>query len=121
MTAYVPETGQDGSKAAVAAGLFGQRDGAVSASWPVRVVTGLIPRNPASDLAEVLALVSASTAVLQMLRFRQAGHCSSPRLTRGNRDLPHGSSLAVTGDALIQGPRLVAGPSGSEWRTRRPS
>ena len=56
----------------------------------------------------------------KVLRFWQAGHCSSPRLTRSNRDLPHGSDLAVKGDALIHGPCLVAGLVGSEWRTRRP-
>ena len=56
----------------------------------------------------------------KVLRFWQAGHCSSPRLARSNRDLPHGSDLAVKGDALIHRPCLVAGLVGSEWRTRRP-
>jgi hypothetical protein len=56
----------------------------------------------------------------KVLRFWQAGHCSSPRLTRSNRDLSHGRDLAVKGDALIHRPCLVAGLVGSEWRTRRP-
>jgi hypothetical protein len=41
-------------------------------------------------------------------------------LARINSDFLSRNSLAVKGDALIHGPRLVARSVGSEWRTRRP-
>jgi hypothetical protein len=65
----------------------------------------------------------------KVLRFSQAGYCYPPRLDRTNRALPHGSSLAANrdphgfldkGDVMIHRPYLVAGPVGSDWRTRRP-
>ncbi len=74
----------------------------------------------------------------RLLRFWQAGLKYPPRLARDNRDLPHGGSLAVSrdpqwflavkrnppgpsgkGDVMIRRLSLVAGPAGSEWRTRR--
>jgi hypothetical protein len=113
--------GQDGSKAVLAKGLFNRPGDALSAVWPVRALTGRV-RTAGFDLVQVLALpLAASGSINKVLRFWQAGHCSSPRLTRGNRDLLHRSSLAVTGNVMILRPRLVAGPAGSEWRTRCPS
>ena len=47
-----------------------------------------------------------------------AGGAIPPRLTRTNRD-PAGAP-GSKGDALILRPSLVAGPAGSERRTRRP-
>ena len=106
MTSYVPQTGQDGSKAVLAAGLFNRPGDALRPLWPVRALTGRV-RIAGLDLVQVLALpLVASGSINKVLRFRQAGHCSSPRLARGNRDLPHGSSLAVTGDVMIQRPRV---------------
>jgi hypothetical protein len=120
MTSYVPVVGQDGSKAVLAAGLFNRPGDALRPVWPVRALTGRV-RTAGFDLVQVLALpLAASGSINKVLRFRQAGHCSSPRLTRSNRDLSHGRDLAVKGDALIHRPCLVAGLVGSEWRTRRP-
>jgi hypothetical protein len=56
----------------------------------------------------------------KVLRFRRKGHCSSPQLACISSGFLSGNSLVVKGDALIHGPRLVARPVGSEWRTRRP-
>jgi hypothetical protein len=55
-----------------------------------------------------------------VLRFWQMRRRNSPRLARTNSGFLSRNSLAAKGDALIHGPRLVAGPVGSEWRTRRP-
>jgi hypothetical protein len=54
--------------------------------------------------------------IYKVLRFVQAGQITPSRLFRINRDYPVGNSLAVNGDVLIHGPRLVAQPVGSEWR-----
>jgi hypothetical protein len=42
-----------------------------------------------------------------------------PRLVRTNGDL-QAEDPSSKGDVTIQGSSLVAGPLGSEWRTRRP-
>jgi len=55
----------------------------------------------------------------KVLRFSQWGRRNSLRLLRISSD-SFRNSLAVEGDALIHGPRLVARPVGSERRTRRP-
>ena len=39
MTSYVPQMGQDGSKAVLAKGLFNRPGDALSAVWPVRALT----------------------------------------------------------------------------------
>jgi hypothetical protein len=75
----------------------------------------------------------------KVLRLRRTGPCVLTRPGRTNRDLPHRSSLAANrdphrflipnrnhgflgkGDVIIHRPYLVAGPVGSDWRTRRPS
>jgi hypothetical protein len=58
--------------------------------------------------------------IQKVLRFWQKGRSSSPLLVRINSGFLSGNSLAVKGDALIHGLRMVARPVGSEWRTRRP-
>jgi hypothetical protein len=57
----------------------------------------------------------------KVLRSLQLARRGSLQLSRISSDFLSGISLAVKGDALIHGPRLVARPVGSEWRTRRPS
>ena len=59
-----------------------------------------VPNGPVSGVVVGgRPLRSRTSLIHEVLRFRQAGHCSSPRLARGNRDLTHrlptGSSLAV--------------------------
>jgi hypothetical protein len=62
-----------------------------------------------------------STILIQkVLRFCKKGQSSSTQSARINSDFLSRNSLAVKGDALIHGPRLVARSVGSEWRTRRP-
>ena len=58
--------------------------------------------------------------IQKVLRFCKKGRTSSPQLTRISSGFLSGNLLAVKGDALIRGPRLVARSVGSEWRTRRP-
>ena len=82
MTSYVPEIGQDGSKAVLAAGLFNRPGDALSAVWPVRALTGRA-RTAGFDLVQVLALpLVAVGSINKVLRFPEAG------LARMGRDLP---------------------------------
>jgi hypothetical protein len=64
----------------------------------------------------------------KVLRFCQARRLFPLRLDRTNREFLHGIALAANkdppgfldkGDVMIHRPYLVAGPAGSDWRTRR--
>ena len=82
MTSYVPEIGQDGSKAVLAAGLFNRPGDALRPVWPVRALTGRV-RTAGFDLVQVLALpLVAVGSINKVLRFPEAG------VARIGRELP---------------------------------
>jgi hypothetical protein len=67
--------------------------------------------------------ISATALPFQMNKVLQGqwGSVLASPLYCTNSEVALQTSLAVKGDALIHGARLVAPPVGSEWRTRRPS
>lgn len=56
----------------------------------------------------------------EVLRLRTTEDLLSSRHARISKGAPYGTSLAAKGDVLNHGPRLVAPPVGSKWRTRLP-
>jgi hypothetical protein len=106
-----------------------------SGSSYVRTIDRLLPSLSDSDLSTRRASPTRSTGAMRrsgdvrhyrtiliqkVLRFWQKGRQSSSQLARISSGFLTGNSLAVKGDALIHGPRLVARTVGSEWRTQRP-
>ena len=91
------------------------------------------PKSGRLAIREAAALGRLTVEQLQIqkvLQIWQGGHEHPPRLARIRRTLNWGflagkegpgRALPLKGDVMILRLNLVAGPGGSDWRTRRPS